>query len=328
MALHPIAFKILRCSLATLGVVCIYAAVFLRETTENNIESAVFEWWVKIDDAQKATRERVATFMRGVASLTARGLDWVFGPKFFSLRMIPLSVYFSLASFFLLAVCMLPFVKHPPNATEGSAFLFLIYFLFLGLFPALVRDKWLVAFWWVVFLFKIFSFTGLILFVVKLRGLHFTAKGIGLIVLLFACSLVCDLGYIALTRFALKHAKEIDNPAKILFVLVANALALAVPLVLPIWVGVKLMNVARYAAVMVIASVLFNGIDIVVGTAAFLLASLLLIHRIAWPLIERPLYAFQRYSPIRNKKWLFGTGLALITFATNSGKLLELLSKL
>ena len=328
MAPHPIALKILRFFLATLGVVCIYAAVFLRETTENKIESTVFEWWVMIDDAQRATRERVATFMRGVARLTARGLDWVFGPKLFSLRMIPLSVYFSLASFFLLAVCILPFVKHPPNAKESTAFLFLVYFLFLGLFPALVSNKWLVAFWWAVFLFKIFSFTGLILFIVKTRGLHYTAKGLGLIVLLFASSLVCDLGYIALTRIALKHALEIENPAKILFVLVANAFALAVPLVLPIWVGVKLINVAHYAATMIVASVLFNGIDIVVGTAAFLLAILLLIHRVAWPLVERPLYAFQRYSPIKNKKWLFGAGVALITFATNSGKLLELLSKL
>jgi hypothetical protein len=328
MVLHPIVFKISRYSLAALGLVCMYSAVFLKETTENKIESAVFEWWVRIDDVQKAMRERVATFMRAVASLTARGLDWVFGPKFFSMRMIPLSVYFSLASFFLLAVCILPFSKHAPNAKESTAFLFLIYFLFMGLFPALVRNKWLVALWWAVFLFKVFSFTGLILFVVKTRGLHYTAKGLSLIVLLFACSLACDLGYIALTRLALRHAREIDNPAKILFVLVANALALAIPLVLPIWVGVKLINVAHYAAAMIVASVLFNGIDIVVGTAAFLLAFLLLIHRIAWPLVERPLYAFQRYSPIKNKKWLFGTGVTLITFASSSGKLLELLSKL
>jgi len=41
---------------------------------------------------------------------------------------------------------------------------------------------------------------------------------------------------------------------------------------------------------------------------------LLLVHRLFWPAIQRPLYAVYRFNPIKEKKWLFTIGVALLLF--------------
>jgi hypothetical protein len=91
-----------------------------------------------------------------------------------------------------------------------------------------------------------------------------------------------------------------------------NLLALAVPLLIPIYLGVALFKYSAQAGAMVVVSIMFNSIDFLAGIAAFLLALFLLLHRIFWPAIQRPLYAIYRFAPIKEKKWLFKTGVALL----------------
>jgi hypothetical protein len=69
---------------------------------------------------------------------------------------------------------------------------------------------------------------------------------------------------------------------------------------------------APNAAAMLLFSLMFNAIDVLVGSTAFFLALLLLLHRLFWPAIQRPLYAIYRFAPVKQKKWLFRIGFALL----------------
>jgi hypothetical protein len=63
---------------------------------------------------------------------------------------------------------------------------------------------------------------------------------------------------------------------------------------------------------MIVVSLLFNFINFMAGFAALFLSLLLLVHRLFWPASQRPLYAIYRFSPIKEKKWLFSLGIALL----------------
>jgi hypothetical protein len=91
-----------------------------------------------------------------------------------------------------------------------------------------------------------------------------------------------------------------------------DLLALTALLLGPIRLGGALIRTFPYLGSMVVLSFMFNAIDCFASLVAVFLAVLLLIHRLAWPAVERPLYAICRFSPIKEKKWLFTTGMALI----------------
>jgi hypothetical protein len=153
--------------------------------------------------------------------------------------------------------------------------------------------------------------SGFIAFVIKRRGSEFALKGMGYVVLIFGSSMLCDLGYIALTRFVLGRVKQIDRVWVIIVVVIGNLLAAAIPLLAPIYGGLVLFKLAPQAGAAILASLLFNSIDILAGSAAFVVAALLLLHRLLWPAIQRPLFAVYRFSPLKQKKWLVTVGLAL-----------------
>jgi hypothetical protein len=156
------------------------------------------------------------------------------------------------------------------------------------------------------------SISGFIAFLFKTRGARSTFYGISLLALLFGSSLLCDLIYIILTRYILRRISGIDRIPEILIMIVLNLLALAVPLLGPIYLGTALFKYSAQAGAVVVVSIMFNSIDFLAGIAALLLALLLLFHRIFWPAIQRPLYAIYRFAPIKEKKWLFKTGVALL----------------
>ncbi len=59
---------------------------------------------------------------------------------------------------------------------------------------------------------------------------------------------------------------------------------------------------------------LTNAFDILVASAFFLLASLLLLPRLLWPLLNRPLHAIATHIGVRKRLFL-AVGLILLSFA-------------
>jgi hypothetical protein len=294
-----------------LGLLLICAGLFLYEDEEGKFQNKVDEWWIKLSDKQRLSRSRVAAFMQGIAQLTGRGFDRLLGRRLFSVRVVPVSIYLSFASFFLL-VLILPHIKFPAGATRQGAFVMLLYFSALALMPAFLEDKWVLVVWWGVIPAALLSISGFLVFVFRTRGPRSTFYGIGLVALIFISSLFCDLVYIALTRYVLRRISGIDSIPEILLMILINLLALAIPVLGPIYVGTALSKYAPQAGATVLMSLIFNFIDFLAGFAALIVALLLLLHRLLWPAIQRPLYAICRFAPIKEKKWLFRFGVALL----------------
>jgi len=70
--------------LHVLGLMFIFAALFLYEDEERRIQNKVEEWWIKLSDLQRASRSRAVAFMQEVAKLTGRGFDSVMGERLLS----------------------------------------------------------------------------------------------------------------------------------------------------------------------------------------------------------------------------------------------------
>ena len=169
----PKAVNILFTFLHAFGIVFFCAGLFLYEDEEQKFQNRIEQWWIKLDDKQKESRSRVASFMQEIARLTGKGFDKVFGPRLFSLRMIPISIFLSFASFLLLVLLMFPWLKQRPPTSPYGVFLFFVCFLALALVPALVENKWLLAIWWAIIPFNIISSERLIAFVFRTRGPRF-----------------------------------------------------------------------------------------------------------------------------------------------------------
>jgi hypothetical protein len=266
-----------------LGVVLICAGVFLYEDEEGNFQNKVEEWWIKLSDKQKASRSKVVAFMQEVARLTGSGFDRLFGQRLFSLRVVPVSIYFSFASFFLFILLTFRYIKNPGEATRQGAFFMLAFFLSLALVPAFFNNKWVLRLWWTVIPGALLSISGFIAFVFKTRGIRFTFEGIGLVMLLFVSSLLFDLIYIAVTRYTLRRISRIDRIPEIALMFIGNLLVLIVLLLGPIYIGLALAKYSPHVGAVVFFSLPLNAIDILVGSAALLVALLLLLHRLFWP---------------------------------------------
>jgi hypothetical protein len=298
--------------LRTVGMVLVSLGFFLYEDEEGRFQNKVEQWWVKISDVQKASRSKVAVFVQEVARLTGKGFDRLFGQPLFSLRVVPVSIYLSLASCFLLSWVMLPHVKHDPSVTRQGALGLLVYFLALALVPAVFKNRWILVLWWAIIPAALLSISGFLIFVLRTRGARSLFYAFGVVTLIFVSSLLCDLLYIALTRYILRRISRIDRISEILLMIVLNLMALTVPVLGPIYGGLALFKHFPRVGATVLFSVILNFIDFLAGFAAFALALILLVHRLFWPAIQRPLYAIYRFSPITEKKWLIRVGVTLL----------------
>ena len=172
--------------------------------------------------------------MQEVARLTGKGFDRLFGRPLFSPRVVPVSIYLSLASFFLVAWVALPYVKHPAETTRQGASGFIVCFLALALVPAVFKNKWILILWWAIIPAVLLSMSGFLIFVFKTRGARPLLRGVGLVALVFVSSLLCDLIYIILTPYILRRISGIDRIPEILLMVFLNLLALLIPVYGPL----------------------------------------------------------------------------------------------
>jgi hypothetical protein len=305
--------------LNVIGWVLLYAAFFLYEDQEARIHNRIEEWWIRINDTHHAARSRAAAFMQGVASLTERGFNRLFGKRLLSLRLIGISVCFSIASFFLFGFVSSAINHKPPEGSPLGAFCWFLFFVSIGLVPAFSENQWVLRWWGVAVVAQLVPLGKLLLFASSVRGGAFAARGVGYLLLAFGIGFASDVSYIVLTRWILRRVSRIDRAPEIILAIVGNLLILVILLLAPIEIGMKVFPLAPTIAAVIMFSFVLNAVSFVVGSASLFLAFLLLLHRLVWPVIERPLYAIHRFGLIRNKNLLWKIGLALVTLPTDSG---------
>jgi len=301
--------------LKILGIVIIIAPYCLYEDQERRIQNKLEKWWINLSDMESASRSRALAFMQEVAKLTGRGFDNLLGKRLLSLRFAVISICFSLASIFLWGYVILTFrlSSHPPaNTSAGVSLIWFLVFLAFGSVPAFTNNKVVLGLWWFVILINVLPIMGLLLFVFKTKGVGVAAHGAGYALLPFGFSLFCDLSFIVITRLILRQISKSVRVFHIVLGVLVNLLILVLLIWLPIFVGAKVARLWPLAGGVVMMSFPLNSIDFIVCFAALILATLLLVHHLLWPMIQRPLYAICRFGPPKNK-WLTWTiGLTLL----------------
>jgi hypothetical protein len=315
-----------------LGSLSMYAGLFLYEDEEGRCQNRIEKWSVTVRNRGISARSVAAAFMAGVASLTTRAFDRVFGAKLLSFRSLGVSVCFSTASLFIsLEVGRLVFYEkikpQPSLGTAVAGWLIVASAVFLAFVPALIagekREKLWLRIWGLGICADIVRPTAEILYFVRLLwGYGSVLRITSFIVFLLGFSFGCDLLYIALTRWMLRVAASRLKLSPIVG-LVGLDLVLGVLLCLgPFFLGLKVSTYTysfHWPRFLGMAGVFFgvlgpalNSVDLIACSLFLVLLSFILLHLLFWPVIERPLYATARYGVIKNKKLLLGAGVALL----------------
>ena len=288
--------------------------------------SRVQKWWEDVVfRSQDIALSRHTVFMQEVAKLTTRGFDWLFGSRLISLQSLGVSICCSISSFSLFTLIVSHWIRMWTFWTAyGST---TVICLILAAAPHFVRKQSLLNLW---FSFALcISFISWMLFAwIPWRGgalnplfggfPHYlwwsvTASG-GLIS--FAVSFGCDSAFIAWTRWGLAWCSNQTRFGKIAAFLCFNCFVALFLVWLPFGVSFFFIDRNEFLVQQLfIAGYMNMMIELCASLVFFILAVLMLAHRIMWPLVSRPLYTFVRDDGVRRTIFI-SLGLACVGYAT------------
>lgn len=138
--------------------------------------------------------------------------------------------------------------------------------------------------------------------------------------------------FIALSRWCLRKSSELKNGWKIT-ALVTLAVCVGVTLISPVIAQIILAirgedveaNLTYLILTLWGAS---NGVTGAIALLFVLLATVALGHLVVWPLLERPLYALQRFGVARNPKLLAAASITCLLFAWPHSPVIQGITKL
>lgn len=304
------------------GIVLIYLAIFLYEDEEGRIQYRLEVWDRTVAVRGKAAQSAVAAFMGGVAGLTGRFFDRLFGTGLLSFRFVGVSICYSVASASLAAGVMGP-ISHAINkhaVTPNSplvVWFWALLFLGLGSIPALMDRPEKGFLWlWGMFLFLLFAYpiTEAADFAWKKYGGSQALRLFLIVGLLLGLSLLFDLLFVVLIRWMLRQASDATNGWKIMGIILLNCVLAVIMLVaFPLFsLALAVVHGNPILIATMLLGFLLNFIDIAVCFMFFIVLVVILVHRLTWPMVHRPIHALARYKVITNKKLLWGLGCTLI----------------
>ncbi len=323
---------------AVLAVMLLYSSAFLREDEEGRVQNVIEGWWIRLNDLQSAALSEQMAFMRTVAAIATSWFDRLFTKKLFSLTAICVSICFTFSS---LALGMLYFGQlfsyfrefNNPNRWDIPEELSVLalcggiaaVFLFLGFVRSFLKTKhlqriWLLSICLIVPLtFSVthemfgvgekFSETG-----VRVDIMYDLTKESLVFIAVCTVSVIADFSLITLNRLSLRWIKQSKVFAPSIGIVIGNC----VLAVLYIWIPAQLgggnpifeYNIWKLAAEWISAA---NILTALVALVFVLVALIMILHRIAWPLVERLVYALARFGIFRHRKALATVGLALLS---------------
>ncbi len=295
------------------GLLLLYLALFLYEDEQGKIQNVLENWWVRLSDHQSSALSRQAAFLRGLSELLSSGLDRLLGDRLLSLRAFGVSWCYSMASFSLFLALMLDISLTAELAGWQTSWICagsVAAWILLGTLPALIQRRLYLIIWCglliPVALFLWFLFNSELMLIA-----YFERNRVPYLLALFqpelmlpalAISFVCHAGFLLLLRWLLRRCAEMGRFSSIVAIILSSS---AVAFLL---VGAP----ARYGGLAGGLLAAFNLFDVLVSLLFVLLALVVLAHRLMWPVLNRPIYAFANAGAVRRRS-IFGTlGLMLL----------------
>jgi hypothetical protein len=318
---------VVRVAAAGAAFATFYVAWFVYEDEEKKLQNKIEAWWVQFDDFRSHLVSRQAAFLVVVALRSNEVFDRLFGPKLLSKYAIAEATSLTLGSVFVAHAVSAIWLggAGPADAAFGGA---MFAFAFAPL--ASPRLRWLPYVPMLMFVaFVVFmTLSSLLMFGMSLAGRYkmfssLQAPEATLNVLWVAVSvgIAVTLFQVAVARRAMRSTVAARSEWPIVggMVVVALPLGIAVALILAIawsFIASGINPLEHPTPLFVLAVVIFGiGLGCAVATAlcglVAAVAGIMLLHRLAWPLASRILYALGRYRLVQNKAVLNGAGAAL-----------------
>ncbi|WP_157634229.1 hypothetical protein [Burkholderia ubonensis] len=336
------------------GLLLLYVAWFIYDDEEKRLQNKIELWWVEFDDSRKRMMTRQAAFASVISRRASGVIDRIFRGTMSSTDSIATAACLSIASVGF--VVSEGAHRHAANLSTGNSLVW--YGSTLGLvcmlcgsapafFPSL---RWLpkVVLWlaliYLLLLTALFGVVGIFGFFNGAKNIYFgyfTEAGareynlIDMPAWFFAISPIIAAGGLAMAitftlisasivRSSLARVAETGFERPIL----ARLLVILAPVGLcVIWLNATNTRFSAAASgnVLYALDAVFAftfGASAIVGISLLLLvavAILMVVHRVAWPLMCRLLYNLPRHRIVENKKALNGVGVALLVVAIKGG---------
>jgi hypothetical protein len=305
-------FVLLQIGSAAIGILLVSWSVFLYEAEERVIDETL-AWWIEIDDLAQTAVKRNLAMLRIAARAVSGWLSGVFGERLLSMRAVSASLTLSVASLFLVGfvISLLDLLRERSNVATDIVGVLLAALLSAALFYVAVapgRSSLRVAVATGIVLF-LCCFEVLGRFLVGWSGFEMSAIPTTAMLAVFS-----DFVVVTLTRRVATRIATTDSIGFAVIATCLNGVAGALLIIAPLAVLIKSGPVSApwfvFAVVMAGASNVFAAV--IAFTLTVMFASLVL-HRVFWPIIQRPLYALWRFKLLQNRKVLFYSGVVLLT---------------
>jgi hypothetical protein len=317
----------------------LYVLVVVYEDAEKRIQNRLEEVWVRIDDLQSSAVSKEAAFVNVIARVSGSFFDRIFGHRLISLRSIAICLAFTFASGDL-AIALIYLWGGGSNT---FALMIGLLMLVLGSLPVLAsanvpapdargrrlrhrgRPKFafLAIFRSKAYYYGIIIVSICILWIGEIRIPTTTAYDIGWNIFDFTASVAVDLAFIMFFRWVFRRLSAPSSfwQISVYLILVSAVTALLMGPFLLIAVpylrnhfrllyqilefsgqsSTDVMLNLRISTFVISENSLLNGACLFI---VVILMVLLMVHRLLWPSIKRPLYAVQRYHVVTKKKLL------------------------
>jgi hypothetical protein len=252
----------------------------------------------------------------------------------FSARAIAVSLVFSVASVPLSAsiisiVHLRIFANLHNNSTAIGSFVLFLRVSAFAMVPALseilplpwrpLLPRLIRALWWFSFVVPSFFVVDFLVYVfIKTPNGHrngtlFTVVLLGVL----AIGVISDVSYVAFMRWMLRRISGTDHFGRILLAIAFQFFVLAMITVFPFYLGTKVASYSEPVGFALLLSYAVNSLDVLAILLAISITVLMLIHRLLWPALQRPLYAVQKVPLLQRKAamWTIGTGLLAYSYA-------------
>jgi len=313
------------------GILLFYASLSY-ETEEGKIQNLLEEWWIKVDDYQRQVLSKHIAFLKTLASVSTRLLDELFGPSLISVQSIGVSLCLCSVCIGVMSLIVERIVPHKDLSVSSSLWMVLSGGIY-GIIPAFLQHisrKWLrvgsIYVWFIVLIvsqlwgFNLVAF--LIMFLALLDRDPKMRLGAAVILGFFAILLAGIALFVLLVALMRKTVRSISNSSSAMRIVGLSALNIVPPsLLIVIIIGGIEIPSSRLAVVAIAAILILFGIFALVINFPFVLSALMfvliavtmVVHRLFWPAISRPLYKLQAMGIARRPMLFRGISIVLIS---------------
>jgi hypothetical protein len=327
---------VVRALAGSAGVAILYVAWFVYEDEEKLLQSKIESWWLQFDDLRQNMISRHAAFISIVAQKAKEALDRLFGPILLATDSVAVATSLGVTGVFLVEVYYKYTHADLGASWEVAAIAGIAFVAFVcGIAPlASARFRRLPRVLLRVILVCVVLYTiGVFITFIVYTINGDVPSGFLSMLSLATYSLALPLGFvagIALTLLQIviaRRAMELTVASKSEWPIIAGMFLVSVPIGIVISLLVVLATkfdfnssgafTTAYGILFTLVSLM--GVMSIIAVAFWLLiagiTSVMVFHRITWPLASRVLYALPRYRVVEKKKTLNAVGIALLGVA-------------